>query len=489
MSERLSAASLGHTQSGVRRFSYDRPRVTPGIVHLGIGAFHRAHQAVVTDDLLASDPNWGIVGASLRRPDTRDALAPQDGLYTLLVRDGGGTSARIIGAVLELLDAPNQKPRLLARMSDAATRIVSLTVTEKGYCYDAASGGLDTGHPQIIEDLANPANPQTAPGLIVEALRQRRAAGIAPFTVLSCDNLPHNGTVAARVVTELALRVDPALGEWVKSNVAFPATMIDRIVPATTEADREEAREITRLEDAWPVVTEPFLQWVIEDRFVGERPRFELGGAEFVSDVAPYETMKLRMLNGAHSMIAYLGYLGGHEFVSQVIADPSIRRFIENAWAREIAPTLSMRPQVVSAYAETLLKRFSNPALKHRTMQIAMDGSQKLPQRLVGTIGDRLKLGQPVERLALGVAAWITYASGTDLQGRLIVVDDPMRAEFESATARAGGNDEALIGNFLALSRVFTEDVRNSKPLREALLVQYRALHSLGAAGAAFKLA
>jgi fructuronate reductase len=266
---RLSTATLGSAKAGTQVPAYDRSHATRGIVHLGIGAFHRAHQAVVIDDVLGREPQWGIVGASLRRPDTRDALAPQDGLYSMLVKDGDKRALRVIGSVLEVIDAPHQKEALLTRMADRATRIVSLTITEKGYCYNAATGGLDTAHAEIVADLRTPRQPATAAGIIVEALRRRREAGVPPFTVLSCDNLPHNGAVAARVFSEFAAAVDPALGRWVRDNVAFPATMIDRIVPATTDADRAEVAVLLGLEDAWPVVAEPFLQWVVEDRFVG----------------------------------------------------------------------------------------------------------------------------------------------------------------------------------------------------------------------------
>ncbi|HWA18654.1 MAG TPA: mannitol dehydrogenase family protein [Devosia sp.] len=477
---RLSLASLSAAKA--QRPTYDRAKVTPGIVHLGIGAFHRAHQAVVVDDLLSADPSWGVVGASLRRPDTSAALTPQDGLYTLLTRSGAGTQARIIGSVLEIIDAPQRKEALLARMADPMTRIVSLTVTEKGYGYNAATGHLDEANPDIASDLVSPRTPATAAGLIVEALRRRCEAGAAPVTVLSCDNLPHNGRVTAQVVTDFAEAVDTALGKWIAANVAFPATMIDRIVPATTDADRAEALALTGLEDAWPVVGEPFLQWVIEDRFVGPRPPFDLGGAQFVGDVAPYETMKLRMLNGSHSMMAYLGYLAGYEFVSQVIGDPAFRDFIQAAWREEIAPTLTMPSNVSSDYARALLERFSNPALKHRTYQIAMDGSQKLPQRLVGTVADRLAKGQPVERLALGIAAWMVFAAGTDLEGKPIVVQDPMTDELK----RAGRGD--AVSNFLALRRVFSAEVAESMHFREAVTRQYRALKEMGPVEAAKRL-
>jgi fructuronate reductase len=475
---RLSAATLGSAKAGAQVPVYDRSRVTRGIVHLGIGAFHRAHQAVVIDDVLGREPYWGIVGASLRRPDTRDALAPQDGLYSVLVKNGDERALRVIGSVLEVIDAPHQKEALLTRMADPATRIVSLTITEKGYCYNAATGGLDTAHAEIVADLEAPRQPATAAGIIVEALRRRREAGVAPFTVLSCDNLPHNGAVAARVFGEFAAAVDPALGRWVRDNVAFPATMIDRIVPATTDADRAEVPTLLGLEDAWPVVAEPFLQWVVEDRFAGPRPPLELGGAQFVSDVAPYERMKLRMLNGSHSMMAYLGYLSGHEFVAQVMGDPAFVRFVRNAMAEEIAPTLEMPRAQTDGYAAQLLERFSNTALRHRTYQIAMDGSQKLPQRLLGTIADRIKAGAPYERLALGVAAWMIYARGADLGGKPIVVQDPMAAEFATI------DPDRMVEAYLALDRIFPKQLGGNPAFRDAVGAKVRLLREVGAAEA-----
>jgi fructuronate reductase len=475
---RLSNATLGTARADVRVPDYDRAGVTPGIVHLGVGAFHRAHQAVVVDDMLSRDPSWGIVGASLRRPDTKEALAPQDGLYSVLVKDGAARRLRVIGSVLEVIDAPRDKERLLTRLADPAIRVVSLTITEKGYCYNAATGGLDASHPEIVADLNTPRAPATAAGLVAEALRRRRAAGLAPFTVLSCDNLPHNGRVAGRVFTEFAEAVDANLGRWVRENVPFPGTMIDRIVPATTDADRAEVAGLLGLDDAWPVMAEPFLQWVIEDRFTGPRPPLETVGAEFVGDVAPYEQMKLRMLNGTHSSMAYLGYLSGYEFVAEVIAQPAFRRFIGNELHEEIAPTLGMPKAETDAYVEKLLERYSNTAMKHRTYQIAMDGSQKLPQRLLGTIADQLKAGGSIERLALAVAAWMIYAHGTDLAGKAIAVQDPMAKDF------AALDPARLVDGYLRLDRVFAPELAGNTRLRETLEAKVALLREVGAAEA-----
>lgn len=446
---RLTAATLPAP------LPYDRATVTPGIVHLGIGAFHRAHMAVYVDDLLPRDPRWGIIGASLRRPDTRDALAPQDFLYTVAIRDASGTANRVIGSILDILDANTQRDELIAMLADPRIRIVSLTVTEKGYCHDPATGRLDPNHPDIVHDLANPTAPISAPGLIVRATELRREAGIAPFTVMSCDNLPANGKTTQRIVTGFAALRSADLATYIEQNVAFPSTMVDRIVPATTDADREMVRTSTGLEDAWPIMTEPFTQWVIEDDFASGRPAFELADAQMVEEVEPFELMKLRMLNGSHSTMAYLGYLAGYQYVNEAIADPAIRTLIHGLMTEEAMPTLPMDQAELGRYRDQLLTRFANPALKHRTWQIAMDGSQKLPQRLLGTILARSEANQPFTRLALGVAAWMRYVTGIDEQGNAIEVKDPLAVRLR-AIADASGKDAAkLVDGLLGVSEVF----------------------------------
>ena len=486
---RLAVAGEGSAPGRLRGFAYDRAGVSPGIVHLGIGAFHRAHMAVYVDDILASDPSWGIVGASLRRPDTRDALAPQDGLYTVAVRDAAGTTCRVIGAVLEILDAGTQRHRLLALMADPAIRIVSLTVTEKGYCHDPATGEIDPNHPDIVHDLAHPHEPVSAPGLIVEALARRRASGIPPFTVMSCDNLPANGRTTARIVTRLATLRDPGLGRHVAETVAFPSTMVDRIVPATTDADRQLVRDLTGLDDAWPIMTEPFSQWVIEDRFPAGRPAFEAVGAQLVADVEPFELMKLRMLNGSHSTIAYLGYLGGYQYVAQAIADPAIGRLIHGLMTEEVMPTLPMKRAELEAYRDRLLERFANPALQHRTWQIAMDGSQKLPQRLLGSISDRLAQGEGFERLALGVAAWMRYVTGSDENGQPIEVKDPLAARLRAIADAAGRDAGALADGLLGVSEIFGTDLPANAAFRRAVVGHLGSLFAVGALATVAKLA
>ncbi|WIY51807.1 mannitol dehydrogenase family protein [Devosia sp. YIM 151766] len=477
---RLSAAFLKNPPAGIRLPDYDRSTIKPGIVHLGIGAFHRAHMAVYIDDLLGEDPNWGIVGASLRRPDTKEALEPQDGLYTIAVRDAAGTHPRVIGSILKVMDANSQREELLALMADPAIRIVSLTVTEKGYCHDPATGELDQQHPDIVHDLANPAAPKSAPGMLVEALARRKAAGVPPFAVMSCDNLPNNGETAKRIVTTFAALRDAELGQWVAA-AAFPSTMVDRIVPSTTEADREEVAGLIGADDAWPIMTEPFTQWVIEDDFPEGRPAFEKAGAQLVGDVEPFEHMKLRMLNGSHSTMAYAGYLGGYDAIADVMGDPAYVKLIRELMSEEVMPTLDMPGADLETYRDQLLERFRNPALKHRTWQIAMDGSQKLPQRLLGTIRDRLAAGQGIERLALGVAAWMRYVTGVAEDGSDIDVRDPHALKMHAIAAGAGDDPVALFEGLTALTEVFGTDLAGNAVFRSAVIGHLESLFDDGA--------
>ena len=467
--------------TAARLLPYDRARVTAGIVHLGIGAFCRAHVLEYVDNLLVLDPCWGVIGASLKRPDTRNALAPQDFLYTLVVRSPGKTAPRVIGSLLDVLDATTQRGELIETMADSKIRIVSLTITEKGYCHDPAKGELDAGHPDIRHDLAHPESPTTAPGLVVRALELRRNAGIPPFTVLCCDNLPSNGETAARVIQGYARLYDPSLAEYITQNVAFPSTMVDRIVPATTDEDRQLACSVTGLDDAWPVMTEPFTQWVIEDHFTAGRPRFEAVGAEMVTNVKPFELMKLRMLNGSHSALAYLGYLSGYEYVSDAIANQHFHALIHGLMTEEVMPTLPMDTGSLANYRDALIERFANPALKHRTWQIAMDGSQKLPQRLLGTIRDRLQKGLNVNRAALGVAAWMRYVTGVDESGKEIDVKDPLGASFRQIAALAEGEPSKLVEGLLAAKEIFGVDLPQHKGFRSVLRGHVKSLYEVGA--------
>ena len=407
--------------------------MTAGVVHLGIGAFHRAHQAVVFDDALnAGDLRWGIVAASLRSPSVRDQMVPQDGLYTMLVRDGSAEQARIIGAVQDVIVAPQDPQALIAALAAPDTHIVTLTITEKGYKLDPATGALIEDDPQLAADIVSLDSPQTAPGYLVAALARRMAAGLAPFTAISCDNLPHNGTRLRNAVLALARRHDAILADWIAAEGAFPETMVDRIVPATTPDDIAALTARLGVEDQAMVKTEPFIQWVIEDRFCGPRPDFG-AGVQLTAAVAPWEEAKLRLLNGAHSGIAYLGGLAAIDHVHEVLALPEARFFVEALWD-EAETTLSPPPELdVAAYRTQLMARFDNPTLRHRTRQIAMDGSQKLPQRLLATIAARIDAGQGIDALTLAVAAWVRWQAGQDDLGEAHVVDDPLAAPIAAA--------------------------------------------------------
>jgi fructuronate reductase len=478
---RLSNASIGRLPGHVSRPGYDRARITSGIVHLGIGAFHRAHQAVVIDDLLASGAtDWGIIGASLRSSDTYDALAPQDCLYTVATRSGAGTEHRIIGSVLQTEVAKNNPAQLIARMADPATRIVSLTITEKGYCHTPQTGALDANHPDIVHDLAHPDAPRSAPGFIVAALARRHAAGTAPFTVLSCDNLSANGHTVKRILTQFASLQSPELGKWIADHVACPSTMVDRIVPETTDADRAAVAAELGMTDAWPVITEPFTQWIVEDTFSAGRPDFARAGVQLVADVTPFEHMKLRLLNASHSALAYLGYLAGYETIAETMTDDRFAAFARGVMA-DAAVTLSMPEGTdLAAYSASLLKRFANPALRHRTWQIAMDGSQKLPQRLLGTMEDRLRQGLPIATHALAVAGWMRYVTARDEKGQAIDVRDPIARELADIAKAAGPVADRLASALLDVRSIFGE-FGNDPRLRSAVTRALAQLYEVGA--------
>jgi fructuronate reductase len=462
--QRLTPALLGSLPPAITRPTYDRSQLKPGIVHLGIGAFMRAHLAVATEAALAAgDLRWGIVGVSLRQSDTRDALAPQQGLYTLALRDGDAQGRarerlQVIGAVCEVLVAPQSPQRVLEAIASPDTRIVSLTVTEKGYCHDPASGELRLDHPDIEHDLADAAAPRSAIGCIVRGLALRRARGLAALTLMSLDNLPANGKLLRRAVLRLAGEVDADLRDWIAAGCSFPCSMVDRIVPRTTDADRVAIAAALGCEDAWPVLAEPFFDWAVEDHFVAGRPDWARAGARFVEQAEPWEQLKLRMVNGSHSCIAYLGALAGWDTVDVAVAQPALRGHIEALMRDEIEPTLPPLPGLEQAsYRAQLIARFANPALAHRTQQIAMDGSQKLPQRLLGTLRDRLGNSAECRRLALGVAAWLHYLGGVDERGQTYPINDPLSAALVELqhTALARGVSDAAVRQLLGFAPVF----------------------------------
>lgn len=426
---RLSSATLDQVRPDVTLPEYDRAAQATGIVHLGIGAFHRAHQAVFTDDAMAGgDRDWAITGVSLRSPQVRDAMQPQDGLYSVTTR-GEHDGTRVIGAIRDVIVAPEAPAALDASLAAPSTRIVTLTVTEKGYLR-RPDGKLDG-------DAA--ATGQTIYSVLAAAMRARRLAGVAGLTLMSCDNLADNGRALARLMQEYCERFAPEEADWFARECACPSTMVDRIVPATQAADLDGASERLGVRDEAAVVTESYRQWVIEDKFATERPRWEKVGAQIVGDVRPYETAKLRMLNGAHSALAYLGLAAGHSHVHEAIADPALLPLIDRLMREEAAGTIDAAPgQDLDAYADALLARFRNTALPHRLAQIAMDGSQKIGQRWLEPLAINAERGRGTTATLTALAGWIRHARGDNGP-----VDDPMAAEIRQTWDRAGSDGVA----------------------------------------------
>jgi fructuronate reductase len=462
------------------RLSRSAPAPKVGIVHLGLGAFFRAHGAIYVEQAMqASGGDWGIIGVSLQRPDVRDALAPQGGLYTALELGPEGETARVVTSVVGVLVAPEDPVAVLAAMADPAVRIVSLTVTEKGYCHEPATGRLNPNHPDIAHDLTHPL-PRSAVGYLVRALALRRAAGTRPFTVLTCDNLPGNGRLLRGLTLDLARRIDPALADWIAAEGRFPSTMVDRIVPATTPLVLARVTTLTGHTDAAPVQHEPFRQWVIEENFVDKaRPDLAAAGAEMVADVTAHEHMKLRMLNGTHSALAYLGYLAGHQTIADTVADPVFAAYVRRLWRDEIIPATAAPPGVdLHTYADRLFHRYANPAIRHRTWQIAMDGSQKLPQRILGTLAGNLAKGRDSPGLILAVGAWMRYVGGVDEQGTVIEVRDPLTARLRAAHDASQTPADAVTA-LLSLREVFPEPLATA--LGPQITSAYSALLAQGA--------
>lgn len=460
----------------VERLTRSAPAVPVGIVHLGLGAFFRAHGAVYIEEAMsASGGDWGILGVSLQSSTMRDQLAPQGGTYMALELGPEGETLRHVQSVQDVLVARENPSAVLEAMANPGVRIVSLTVTEKGYCHEPSTGRLNMAHPDIVQDLASDL-PVSAPGFLVRALALRKARGLAPFTVLTCDNLPNNGQVVRGVVLDLARAVDPTLAAWIEAEGKFPSTMVDRIVPATKPEDVARMEALIGAQDAAPVFHEPFRQWVVEDDFVGgARPDLGAVGVQLVRDVTEYEHMKLRMLNGTHSALAYLGYLSGHETIADCMADPVLDSFVQRLWSQEIIPALTPPEGVALAdYAKALHARYANPAIRHRTWQIAMDGSQKLPQRILGTLETNLAKGRPCPGLMLAVAAWMIYVRGTDLAGQPIEVKDPL-----APALRAAATSPDPVGALLSMRSVFPQRLAETleAPLRKA----YAALLEHGA--------
>lgn len=452
---KLNSNNLSGIATNIITPKYDRDKLVSSIVHIGVGGFHRAHQCLYLDEVAASgDLNWGLCGVGLLPHDVkmRDALKNQDYLYTLVERSTSQDSARIIGSIKEFLFAPENPELVLKKLSSPEVRIVSLTVTEGGYNFDQGTGEFITSNPDVQHDLKNRSTPKTVFGYIIEALARRKAADIAPFTILSCDNLQSNGDVARKMFLSFAELRDSSLAEWISANVAFPNSMVDRITPAINEEDKALVAQKFNIEDSWPVVCEPFRQWVIEDNFCNGRPALEKVGAQMTKDVHPYETMKIRLLNAGHSTLGYLGYLAGFKFIYEITEDPEFQVLLKNYMDKEVTPLLDPVEGVdFSKYKASLVERFANKTIKDQALRICMDGSAKMPKFILPTVRENLAKGGSVKLAALTLAAWFRFLNGTDEKGQAIPLQDPM-AEILAKTAKEAGKKPQA---FFALSEIF----------------------------------
>jgi fructuronate reductase len=455
-------------------------------VHFGPGAFHRAHQAFYFDRLLEQDSNWAVSAVSLKTASVRDALAPQDGLYTLMEIEVA-PSARVIGAIRELIVAPEDPAAVSRRLSAPETSLVTITVTEKGYCLDG-DRELDFNHPDIAHDLSNPDAPLSLVGWIVRGLQLRRAHGLAPFLVVPCDNLSDNGPTLRRAVVTLAGRRDRSLAAWIEEQTRFPRTMVDSITPATDAALRSRVAQALGMQDASPVQRERYVQWVVEETDFAAQPDWASAGVTVSRDVSAYERAKLRLLNGAHSTLAYLGLLAELETVAQAMAQPALRAFVEQLMVEDIQPTLAApRGAELETYRQSILRRFENPALRHHLAQIAWDGSQKLPIRILGTIADSIRAHRPLSRLALPVAAWMHFIRVR--AGTTTPIIDPLRNELVACGKNATGDSRHDLPMFFGLPGVFPASLVRNPEFTRALGDAYELIARRGPLAVAMSLA
>lgn len=479
---RLNNDTLSRLAPEVARPAYDRSAVTPGIVHFGVGGFHRAHQAMTLDALMNRGEalDWGIVGIGVMPGDRRmqAALAAQDHLYTLVIKHPDGRrEPRVIGSLIDYHFAPDDPAAVIELLADPAIRIVSLTVTEGGYNFHPVSGEFDLANPDIRHDLEHPEAPRTTFGLIVEGLARRRERGIAPFTLMSCDNIQGNGEVAKETFGAYARARDPGLADWIAAGVAFPNAMVDRITPVTSEADIAELAERFDVEDAWPVVCEPFTQWVLEDHFVAGRPPLDQAGVQLVDDVVPFELMKLRLLNASHQALTYFGYLAGYRHAHEVCQDPLFVDFLLDYMRREGSPTLAPVPGIdLEAYRLTLIERFANPEVKDTLARLCAESSDRIPKWLLPVIREQLARGGEIQRSAAVVASWARYAEGVDERGEPIEVVDRLRDELMAIAAENRTRPGAFIEN-----RELFGDLAEEPRFREAYLAALASLHDVGA--------
>ncbi|MCD1126212.1 fructuronate reductase [Jinshanibacter sp. LJY008] len=477
--------------ASVQRPTYDRHQLKSRIVHLGFGAFHRAHQALLTSRVLQqSGGDWGICEVNLFGGEALiETLRQQNHLYSVLEKGAESNQALIIGSVTESLHSElDGMENVIEKMAEPQVAIVSMTITEKGYCVLPGGGGLDINNPLIKADLQQPHQPKSAIGVIVEALRRRRERGLVPFTVLSCDNIPENGHIVKQAVIGLAKVSDAELAGWINQNVPFPSTMVDRIVPAITDETLVEIEQALGVSDPCGIACEPFIQWVVEDNFIAGRPQWETIGAELVDNVLPYEEMKLRMLNGSHSFLAYLGYLAGYQHINDCMTDSAYRTAAHRLMLQEQAPTLSLKNVDLASYADRLIERYSNPSLKHRTWQIAMDGTQKLPQRMLDSVRWHLAHKGNFDCLALGIAGWMRYVGGVDDAGAAIDVRDPMVERLKQVCTSTKEGIERVQG-LLAVEEVFGAALPQDPRFVDMVTRSYLALMEQGAKNTVHQLA
>jgi len=491
VSPRLDAGTVADLGEFVTVPAYTRDQVSRGIVHFGVGGFHRAHQAMYLDQLMSQGEalDWGICGVGVLPHDKKivETLTAQDGLYTLVVKHPDGRrEARVIGSIIEMLLAPDDPQAVLDAMTDPSTRIVSLTITEGGYLANQVTGEFDADDPSIQADLEDGATPSTAFGFIVAALAARREAGTPPFTVMSCDNLPGNGDVAHKMITAFARLKDPELADWMEEQVPFPNSMVDRITPVTSPEDIQQLSEDTGIEDGWPVVCEPFTQWVLEDTFADGRPPFDKVGVQVVDDVVPFELMKLRLLNASHQSLCYLGYLAGYRYAHEVAQDPIFVDFLLGYMEHEATPTLPHVPDTdLADYRTTLIERFANPEVRDTLARLCAESSDRIPKWLLPVVRHNLEHDGQIQRSALVVAAWARYAEGTDEQGEPIEVVDRLKDRVMAAAAKnthgngdGGGNGVGL--SFLRDEDLFGELAQDPR-FASAYRASLRSLHTRGA--------
>jgi len=478
----LNSRTLPHWAGRLPVPAYDRDVVTPGVVHIGVGGFHRAHQAMYHDRMMNEETalDWGICGVGVLAADRamQQVLDAQDGLYTLVLKHSDGTyEPQVIGSLVEYLFAPDNPEAVIEKMAAEPTRIVSLTVTEGGYNVNDITGEFDAASPDVLRDLEPGAMPRTIFGLITEALQRRRQRGLAPFTVVSCDNLPGNGELSRRVFTAFARLRNPELADWIEDAVRFPNSMVDRITPVTTDADRAEVADRFGIDDRWPVVCEPFVQWVLEDDFADGRPPYGDVGVQLVGQVEPYELMKLRLLNGSHQALCYFAYLAGYRLVHEAAQDPLFQALLLGYMDREATPTLPSVPGVdLAGYKRTLLERFANPQIRDTIARLCAQSSDRIPKFLLPVIRQQLAVGGEIERSAAVVASWARYAEGVDEQGEPIDVVDRYQDRLTSLARRQREDPGAFIAN-----RDLFGDLADNERFAAAYRAALASLHQHGA--------